>query len=131
MTKNKGYSLIELILCLLLIICILNISIVYSQKIIDKLLVYQTKNRIINIIRKNQDIEFDLKNKRIIANNRIYTLEKRFSYSLSNGILHKKISFNDENYNSSFSIYIKTGDKILSSLVFSNNNPMKIYLIRD
>ncbi|VWL85457.1 hypothetical protein [Oceanivirga miroungae] len=130
--KNKAHTLSETVAISFFLITCMSISIYYAENIIDKVIAYQMKEKIINILESNNDIQFDFYKKIIKVENKEYLLDSRLNYSFSNGEKIKSISFNDKNYSRGLSVFIKNKkNKILDNIVFSNNNPLKIYMLSE
>lgn len=130
--KNKAYTMIETLIIIILTILSISISFYYTNELIDKFIAYQMREKIINIVESNNNMEFNFYKNQIIVNKKIYYLNKRLNYSFFNDNKIKIIKFNKNNYSESFSIFIKNKDnKLLSKITFSNNNPLKIYILSD
>ncbi len=120
--KNKGYNLIELTVVMFLISITMYLSVGVYNNIVNRYQSYRMKVMIISLINKNnRNIRFELDNKRIILENEIIHLDKKFNYESKNISNNFNRTFNDDgNLNKGFTIIIKDkNNKILQKITYS------------
>ena len=136
--KNKGFSLIELVVVVsITLVSIHGISQIYSNILIKKEVEKETI-KIISLLRRSQiesreKLIFNFNEKKILAGNEVIELNKNYEYMFNsnNDKKYLEIEFN-ENHNASkaFSIFISKKNKVLKRISFDTINAAKYHIIR-